>query len=134
MNKCKDCINFSTYTYECIIDEHDTYPDDESCSCFKKRKDCEHKFEKCYENCSIICHRLPSERGCEFHYECDLDDFYCDEKCELHKDRYKLNILNKEKFDLVKAKESIEKSIKRYDEKINEIEAKLKNEDKKNEI
>ena len=122
MNKCKDCINFSTYTYECIIDEHDTYPDDEACSCFKKRKDCKHKFEKCDENCSIICHRSPSERGCEFYYECDLDDYLCDEKCEKHEKRCKLNKLKETISKLYDSKRLIETLIEEHKKEINALE------------
>lgn len=125
MSKCKECKYFNTSCNDCIKDDHDAYRDDESCSEFEQRKECKHRYEKCYENCSIICHRLPSECGCDFNYCCNEDDYLCDEKCELHKNRHELNILIEEKRNLVEAYESIKKSIKRYDEKIKEIEEKL---------
>ena len=126
MSKCKECKYFDPQFNDCKKDNHYTYSDDESCNKFEKRKECKFKYENCDINsCSIICHKTPSECGCDFYYECTLDDRYCDERCEEHKDRQELNILNKERCDLVKAKESIEKSIKRYDEKIKEIEEKL---------
>lgn len=128
---CANCKFFDSLELECNNDNwyktHCRFEECTPCEFFEAIKECEHKFENCDINgCSILCHSTPSERGCKFYYQCKLDDFPCDEKCEKHKDRHNLEALRKEKGDLIRAKESIEKSVKRYDKKINELEEKIK--------
>ena len=131
MTKCIECKYFDPQCNDCNKDDHYAYRDDEACDKFAQRKECEHRYENCDINgCSIICHRSPSECGCNFYYECKLDNRYCDEKCEFHKDRHDLNVLREEKSNLYKAKVSIEKSIERYENMIKELESKIEKENK----
>ena len=129
MSKCIECKWFDPQFNDCIKDDHYTYKDDEACDKFELRKECEHRYENCDINgCSIICHSYPSERGCVFYYECKLDNRRCDENCEHHENRREINDLSEERSKLYDAKRIIEKTIKRYDEKIKELEEKLKKE------
>lgn len=128
MSKCLDCKYFDPQCNECNKENHCYIAnrDDEACDKFVQRKECEHKYENCDCNgCSIICHSYPSERGCDFYYECKLDNRYCDEKCEIHKDRYEIKNLSEEISKLYEAKRTIEKAIERYNENIKEIEERL---------
>ena len=50
-----------------------------------KAVDCEHKYEECVDAlCSVICHSMPSEKGCAFNYLCDYDNYLCDGDCQKH--------------------------------------------------
>lgn len=134
MSKCLECKWFNPQCNDCNKDDHYTYKDDEACDKFEKRKECEYRYENCDCNgCSIICHQYPSECGCDFYYQCKLDNYYCDENCEKHEIRKKLEDIKKEKSDLYDAKYTIEKILDKYNIKIEELEKKLetfKNENK----
>ena len=126
MSECKDCKYFDTSCNDCIKDDHDAYKDDKSCSEFEQRKECKQRYERCYENCSIICHRLPSECGCDFNYCCNEDDYLCDEKCELHRTRHEIKRLEDERKNLYIAKSAINLALARYSDEITKLIEKLK--------
>ena len=127
MSKCLDCKWFNPQTYECIEEVHDTYVDNEACDKFVQRKECKHRYENCDCNgCSIICHSYPSERGCDFYYECKLDNRYCDEDCEKHEIRHEIKVLEDERGKLYDAATAINLSLARYSDKIIELNEKLK--------
>lgn len=99
MSKCLDCKYYDPHCNECNKNDHCSYAyrDDEACDKFEQRKQCKHRYENCDINgCSIICHKCPSECGCDFYYQCKLDDYYCDENCEIHEDRHELKVLEDE--------------------------------------
>ena len=128
MSKCLDCRWFDPQCNECNQDNHCpcVYRDDEACDKFEQRKKCEHRYENCDINgCSIICHKFPSECGCDFYYQCKLDNYYCDENCEKHKNRKELEDLKEEMFNLYDAMSAIDKVITRFKNKIKELEEKL---------
>lgn len=128
MSKCLECKYFDPQCNECNKENHCPYADrdDETCSKFEKRKECEHRYENCDCNgCSIICHSYPSEKGCDFYYQCKLDNRYCDENCEKHNLRHEIKELEEEKGKLYAASTAINLSIARYSNKINELNKKL---------
>ena len=131
MSKCLDCKWFDPQCNECNQDNHCPFAnrDDEVCDKFEQRKKCEHRYENCDINgCSIICHSYPSERGCDFYYECKLDNRYCDENCERHEKRAKLNKLKTQLGKLYSSKTFIEELIEEYKENISKLEKELNQE------
>lgn len=135
MSKCLDCKYYDPHCNECNKDNHCYFAnrDDEVCDKFEQRKKCEHRYENCDINgCSIICHRNPSERGCDFYYECTLDDRYCDEKCEIHMTKHQIKSLENEREKLYIAKSAIDLALTRYNDEINELIEKLKKLEKEN--
>lgn len=131
MSKCLDCKYYDPQCNECDKNDHCPYAyrDDEACDKFEQRKKCEYRYENCDINgCSIICHRYPSECGCDFYYQCKLDDYYCDEKCEIHKDIHELETLKEEYSKLLVAEKAIKLAIVRYSNKINKLIKKIEKE------
>lgn len=124
----RDCFNEEYCNHHCRWDD---LPEKE-CQYFSPRKECNHRYEKCYENCSILCHSCPSDRGCEFWFECDLDNYGCDEKCRFHTSRYELKHKKETLSKLYDSKRLMEKLIKEYEADIKEIEEDLKDEDNNN--
>lgn len=127
MSKCKDCKHFIPLTNECNQVDYEINRDDVSCDKFVQRKECKHRYENCDCNgCSIICHSYPSERGCDFYYECKLDNRSCDENCEKHEIRHEIKVLEDERGKLYDAATAINLSLTRYSDKIIELNEKLK--------
>ena len=133
MSRCLDCKYYDPQCNDCNKNDHYAYRNDEACDKFEQRKECEHRYENCDINgCSIICHRSPSECGCNFYYECKLDNRYCDEKCEIHRTRHQIKSLEDERKNLYIAKSAINLALTRYNDKITELIEKLKKLEKEN--
>ena len=130
---CYKCKDYDPRERDCFNEEYclshcrwDDLPEKE-CQYFSPRKECNHRHEKCSESCSILCHSCPSDRGCEFWFECDLDDYPCDEKCEKHEERYKLNSLTEKLSKLHDSKRLLESLIEEYKIEIHTLKEKINN-------
>ena len=125
--KCHDCIYYDELDQDCIKDQYDGCDLlGDKCTIFKARKKCEHRYENCDINgCSIICHGCPSERGCDFYYECRLDNRRCDENCEKHEKRHKLNLLREKLSKLYDSKRLLESLIEEYKKEANTLEEEI---------
>ena len=89
MSECIKCKFYNPTLEDCENEEwcksHCRYDEPAKCEHYIERKKCEHKFENCDINgCSILCHSMPSERGCKFYYQCKLDGYPCWEDCQKH--------------------------------------------------
>lgn len=101
MSECIECKFYNPILEDCENEEwcksHCRYDEPTKCEHYIERKKCEHKFENCDINsCSIICHSLPSERGCKFYYQCKLDNYPCHEDCQKHYKRKEFSDKKKE--------------------------------------
>ena len=124
--RCHDCVYYDELCQDCTKAQYDGCALlEDKCTIFKARKECKHRYEKCYENCSILCHSCPSDRGCEFWFECDLDDHKCDEKCEKHEARHKLNSLSEKLSKLHDSKRLLESLIEEYKIEIHTLKEKI---------
>lgn len=127
---CKKCVFYNTLEDECNNDKwyetHCRHEEFVPCELFKAIKECKYRYENCDVNgCSIICHQMPSECGCKFYYECKLDGYRCDEKCEIHNIRHEIKVLKEERGKMYVAKTAVELSLARYLDKITELNEKL---------
>ena len=119
MSSCFDCKFFNYKFFDCMFlpnrDACVGVDPKYGCAYHSKREmaHCEHRHEKCInENCTVICRKNPSERGCDFCHVCGMDDYICDEKCEEHKNRSKKHSIDKKINKLKEAKYLIEELIK----------------------
>ena len=122
---CEDCRFYDNYEKECDNEEahlkrcrYDTEP----CELYAERKNCKHRIEHCDSSCSIICHSKPSGRGCKFRYVCGYDETLCDEHCEMHESKFKVNQKRNELSELIKTREFIDKLISNKKLEIQELE------------
>lgn len=95
VNKCLDCKHYNQFDYECDAKDTHNYcfnDDNVTCNMYQQREKCDHRYEDCSCNteCSILCHDMPSKRGCKFYYCCKLDERVCDNNCEKHFKHYEL--------------------------------------------
>lgn len=92
--KCYNCINYDAFNDDCVINQYDGCSlKGNKCTKFSPRKQCTKRYECCENNCSIICHRAPSEAGCRFDFKCKIDDYACDERCQEHENRKRIKEL-----------------------------------------
>ena len=128
---CYNCIYYDTREDSCFNETwcktHCRFDDlpEKDCEYFSPRKKCKHRFEECYQNCSIICRRMPSETGCEYWFKCDLDDYGCDEECEKHQKRHELEEKRTILSKLYYSKSLIEELIDRYTQDIETLKKEL---------
>ena len=81
--------------------------------------DCKHKYEECIEAlCSVICHSMPSEKGCAFNYLCDYDSYLCDGNCEKHQKEGKLQSKRAMLSSLQDARSKINSAIKQLEKEL----------------
>ena len=130
MDNCINCQFYDTIERDCSNEQweksHCRYDEPSPCEFYVERKKCPHKYEDCDINgCSIICHSMPSERGCKFYYKCELDDYPCNEKCEIHFKRKELEDKKNELSELHKTKKLIEKLIDRTNTDSNKLQEEL---------
>lgn len=120
--KCYDCVYYDEFGEDCTKSQYDGCELlADKCTIFKARKKCDHRYEDCSGMCSIICHSFPSDTGCKFMYKCKLDNYLCDEKCEKHEKRHKLNDLTEKLSKLYDSKRLMENLIEEYKAEINTL-------------
>jgi len=120
--KCHDCVYYDELDQDCIKDQYDGLDLlGDKCTIFKERKKCNNRYEDCSGMCDKICHQFPSDAGCKFIYKCKLDDYLCNEKCEKHEKRYKLNLLTEKLSKLYDSKRLLESLIEEYKKEANTL-------------
>ena len=124
MEKCIDCKYYDPFLKQCENDEACSIRcrcNENICKYFTKRKECKHRYEHCQEDCCVICKKLPSEKGCDYWFQCDLDDSSCDEDCKRHQKQHDLEELQTEIIRLKQAKNTIESLVEKFEKEMEKI-------------